>query len=369
MKIVLINNLYKPYQKGGAERITEIMHNELTTLGHEVIIISTCPKTRNITTEEKNVYYLKSSYSNLNKHSYLFRLSWQIINLINVKKYLAINKILKKEQPTLVISHNLMGLGLLTPLAIYNNRAKHIHVLHDIQLLHPAGLMYFGQENILKSPAAKIYQSLSRYFFSLSKNKIIISPSNWLLELHKQQGLFLDCPSFVINNPLSATKIELPVTKEKTFSFIGQLEYHKGVDLFLAMAPLFPDYKFILVGDGSLMASITEQKINNLEILGRQSNESVSNIIAKSAAVIIPSRCYENSPTVIYEAYAVKTPAIAADLGGTTELINKFGGLLFKPNSVENLQQAMIRLLKEGVELKNIIPAPNYSQSILDKIS
>lgn len=368
MKIALINNLYKPYQKGGAERITEIMHNELVALGHEVFIISTCPKIKS-NAEEKNTYYLKSNYSNLNQHSYLFRLIWQIVNLINVKKYLTINKIIKNEQPALVISHNLMGLGLLTPLVIYKNKAQHIHVLHDIQLLHPAGLMYFGKENILKSSAAKIYQSLSRYFFSLSKNKIIISPSSWLLELHKQQGLFLDCASFVINNPLLINSLKPPVIKEKVFSFVGQLEKHKGVDLFIGLAPLFPDYKFKLIGDGSLMASISEQKIGNLEILGRQSSEAVSDIIARSAAVIIPSRCYENSPTIIYEAYAVKTPAIAADLGGIPELINKFGGLLFKPDNLKDLQQVINQFIKEGVKLKDIIPAPNYSQSILDKIS
>jgi glycosyltransferase involved in cell wall biosynthesis len=367
MKIALINNLYKPYQKGGAERIAEIMTNELTALGHEVFIISTRPKIKSIS-EEKNVYYLESSYSNLNQHSYIFRLAWQIINLINTKKYLAIKKILATEKPDLVISHNLMGLGLLTPLAIKQSGAKHIHILHDIQLLHPAGLMYFNQENILNSLAAKIYQNLSRYFFSFSNNKIIISPSQWLLNLHQQYNLFKDCPNFVIPNPLLINNKQ-PVNKEKIFSFIGQLEYHKGVDLFIAMAPLFPDYKFILVGDGSKMSEITQKKINNLEITGRQNSESVLNIIAKSAAIIVPSRCYENSPTVIYEAYTVSTPAIAANLGGIPELIDKLGGLLFKPDSQEDLQQKIIQFIKEGAELKKIIPATNYSQNILDKLS
>lgn len=368
MKIALINNLYKPYQKGGAERIAEIMTSELTALGHEVFIISTSPKNKSVN-EEKNVYYLPSGYSNLNQHSCIFRLAWQIINLINTKKYLAIKKILAVEKPDLVISHNLMGLGLLTPLAIKQSGAKHIHILHDIQLLHPAGLMYFNQENILNSLAAKIYQSLSRYFFSFSNNKIVISPSQWLLNLHQEHNLFKDCSSFVIANPLLLKTNNRAVTKENIFSFIGQLEHHKGVDLFMAMVLLFPDYKFILVGDGSKMSEIAQKKINNLEIIGRQSNEEVSNIIAKSAAIIVPSRCYENSPTVIYEAYTVATPAIAANLGGIPELIDKFGGLLFEPDNQEDLQQKIIQFIKEGVELKKIISAPNYAQNILDKLS
>ncbi|MFZ2310603.1 MAG: glycosyltransferase, partial [Patescibacteria group bacterium] len=265
MKIALINNLYKPYQKGGAERIAEIMNNELKALGHEVFVISTRPPQRNIN-EEKSVYYLPSGYSDLNKHSYLFRLVWQIGNLININKYLAIKTILTVEKPELVISHNLMGLGLLTPLAIKQSGARHIHILHDIQLLHPAGLMYFDKEKILNSLAAEIYQSVSHYFFSFSKNKIIISPSQWLLDLHQKYNLFKDCPAFVVPNPLLLNANDKTITKEKVFSFIGQLEYHKGVDLFIAMAPLFPDYKFILVGDGSKMPEIVQKKINNLEI-------------------------------------------------------------------------------------------------------
>lgn len=368
MKIALINNLYKPYQKGGAERIAEIMSNELTSLGHEIFIISTCPQIRN-KDEEKNVYYLPSGYSNLNKHSYFYRLIWQITNLVNYQKFRAVSKILRVEKPDLVISHNLMGLGLLTPLAINNSGAKHIHILHDIQLLHPAGLMYYGQENILKSPAAKIYQKLSHFFFSLSKNKIIISPSSWLLNLHQQYGLFTDCPSFVVNNPVIYNLLVKEVSKEKIFSFVGQLEKHKGVDLFISLAPFFPDYKFILIGDGSLMSEIKKLNIVNLEILGRQSSEKVSEIIAKSKAVIIPSRCYENSPTVIYEAYAVKTPVIAANLGGIPELINKFGGLLFEPDNKDDLQKAITRFISYSTELKNITPDSNYSQNILTKIS
>jgi glycosyltransferase involved in cell wall biosynthesis len=163
-------------------------------------------------------------------------------------------------------------------------------------------------------------------------------------------------------------KSNQPVSKEKVFSFVGQLEYHKGVDLFIDLAPLFPDYKFKLIGTGSLMAEFTNKKINNLEILGYQTSENVSKIIASSAAVIIPSRCYENSPTVIYEAYAVKTPTIAANLGGIPELINKFGGLLFTPDNLESLKEAVNTLIKDGVKLKENIPDPNYSQTVIDKI-
>ncbi len=367
MKIILINNLFEPYQKGGAERIVEITAKELKDLGHEVTIISTYPKgQRKIEQEQAGVYYLASSYRNLADHSALFRLQWQLLNLINFKKYREVATIFKNTKADLIITHNLMGLGLLIPLAIYKNKAKHLHVLHDIQLLHPAGLMYYGQENILTSLGAKVYQKITQFLFSLSKNKIIISPSKWLLDLHQQHGLFASDKNFVISNPILKTSLPTDSNKEKVFTFVGQLEKHKGVDLFISVATFFPNYTFKLIGDGSLLETIKRQKINNLEILGRKSSEQVLEIFKSSAAVIIPSRCYENSPTVIYEAYSVGTPTIAANLGGIPELITKFGGLLFTPDNLESLKETINSAISQEIVLKNIPPDISYSEKLIN---
>lgn len=366
MKIIQLNNLYKPYQKGGAERIVEIIDTELNETRHVAKVISTRPSAVKEGEEISGDYYLPSSYSDLNKRSPLFKIGWHIANLFNYKKYQTILNILKEEKPDLVISHNLMGLGLLAPLAISQSGAKHIHIIHDIQLLHPSGLMYYGQESLIESYAARLYQAVARLLFSFSKNKIIISPSNWLLQLHKSHGLFKDDKSFVVSNPVLVPK-EVNKEKQKAFCFIGQLEKHKGVDLFIEAAKAFPDHKFTVIGDGSLSEIIKQEKIDNLEILGRQDSDKVSEILSSSLAVIVPSRCYENSPTVIYEAYAVNTPAIAANLGGIPELIERFGGLLFKPDSAQELIGTIGLFLVEGAPLKETPAQKNYSETILEK--
>ena len=368
MKIIQLNNLYRPYNKGGAERIVEIIDNEFKEAGHLVKIISTRPIHLKSEHEISGNYYLPSLYSDLNKRSALFKSGWHIANLFNYKKYKQIINILREEKPDLIISHNLLGLGLLTPLAIFKSGAKHIHILHDIQLLHPSGLMYFGKEDILGSLAAKSYQAITKFLFSFSKEKTIISPSQWLLKLHKAHNLFKDDKSFVINNPVAASG-ELHPEKQKAFCFVGQLEKHKGIDLFIEAAKAFPDYKFIIIGDGSLLENIKQNKTDNLEILGRQDSQKVSELISRSLAVIVPSRCYENSPTVIYEAYAVNTPAIAADLGGIPELIQRFGGLLFEPDNSQSLIEMIALFLASPPLLKKSETPLTYSKAILEKIS
>ena len=43
MKICLINNLYKPYNRGGAERVVEAMADDYYKSGNDIVIISTRP--------------------------------------------------------------------------------------------------------------------------------------------------------------------------------------------------------------------------------------------------------------------------------------------------------------------------------------
>jgi glycosyltransferase involved in cell wall biosynthesis len=360
MKICLINNLYKPYQKGGAERIVELLNNELSNLGHSVFIISTKPKvTKN--NEEVNTYYLPSSYSDLSHFSIIARLLWQIVNLVNIKKYQEIKVILNTEKPDLVITNNLMGLGLLTPLAIKNSKAKHIHVLHDIQLLHPSGLMYYGHENLINSIFAKVYQQVVKILLG---KIIVISPSKWLLELHQAHGLFKYKQTKVIANPFIKKQSTIDKTASRDFIFIGQLEEHKGIDLFIKAAARFTNYNFLVVGSGPLKIEET----NNLKLLGRKTSIEVSDLLNNSLAAIIPSRCYENSPTVIYEAAAVGTPVIAANLGGIPELTERFGGLLFEPDNLDSLVMTIEQFLEQGVKLKEQPETKSYAREILNLI-
>ena len=367
MKIGLINNLYKPYQKGGAERVVELLAFELRELNHTVFIISTRPALKN-DKEEPGTYYLESSYSALSSFSYSKRLLWQINNLINFKKFKQVLNILQTEKPDLVITHNLMGLGLLTPLAINKSGANHIQVLHDIQLLHPSGLMYFGKEQIINSKFAKIYQKLTSLLFSLGTSKFtVVSPSKWLLDLHITHGLFKNNKQAVITNPFPEIETyQVNSKNSKTFIFIGQLEYHKGLDLFIQVADKFKNYNFLVVGDGSLKNAITET--DNLKLLGKKTSKEVSKLLSESLAVIIPSRCYENSPTVIYEAAAVGTPVIAANLGGIPELVKRFGGILFEPDNLISLTEAITEFLEEE-RIEVTLPAPeNYAKKILAEL-
>ena len=76
--------------------------------------------------------------------------------------------------------------------------------------------------------------------------------------------------------------------------------------------------------------------------------------MSEANCIVVPSLCYENSPTVIYEAFSQNLPVIASHLGGIIELLEENKGISFKPASVEDLFQKMIWAKKNPKELKKM---------------
>jgi len=388
MKICLINNLYQPYQRGGAENIVQIISRGLIEAGQQVVIITTKPRGElRITNYELRVYYLNSFYYNLNKLPKFLRLFWQIWNTLNLVSYFSIKKILLAEKCDAVITNNLMGVGFLTPLAIRSLKIKHCHYLHDIQLIHPSGLIYCGQEKRVRSLGARAYARLCRWLFA--SPEIVISPSNWLLDFHQGRGFFPLAKKIVLPNPVAElafkpsgqknNNIFTPLNPVRNlllngtgdtdltgfnFLFVGQIEQHKGI-IFLVKAFIkFLDIvkqktELIIIGAGAKMPEVEKMiaKNNKIKLLGKVSPATVFEQMAAADCLIVPSLCYENSPSVIYQARQSGLPIIAANIGGIKELLRDSQLMLFAPGSQEELINKMSWAMANPAELKKISQA------------
>lgn len=362
MKICLINNLYEPWTKGGAERITEIMAQKFVKMNFSVIIISTKPWFSRFTSELKKnqsskIYYITSLYFYLAYIPKALRIFWHLIDMFDLVNLFKIRNILNKEKPDLVITNNLQGIGLLIPRLIQKKPLRHIHILHDIQLIHPSGLLLFGRENILDSWWTKSYASLCRYL--LGRPNLVISPSQWTLETHKKFKFFNNVATKILLLPadLSIISPDFRVRKyslESTFKllFIGQLVEHKGI-IFLIKTLKYFQKKFpkipiqlIVVGDGPLAKQAQQLSLNiNTIFVGKLKREDLNFYFANTHVLIVPSLAYENSPLVIYEAIFNCLPIIATEIGGITELVEKLAGILFKPNDADDLIKKMLLLI------------------------
>jgi len=352
MKIAILNSLY---ERGGAEMVVRQQLQGFLSQGQEVVLIVTETETgltaRLRAETEKNdpggrvpyrLYALASRFGRLADHSPCYRLSWQIVNLCNWRKYFQIKKILKAEKPDLVITHNLMGLGYLMPSLIKKLGYQHEHYLHDIQLLHPSGLMFYGQERIITSFAARIYQKLTRCRFKSVKK--VISPSKWLIDLYLRHDFFKKAETIIRPNfplvPKVRSKKERAKGGAADFLFIGQLVGHKGAELLIQawLTTRKPGHLHI-IGDGH-----DQEKINAL--IAGQDNISLypyseaksEELLERCDCLVVPSLVYENSPSVIYRAKAAGLPVIASDLGGIPELLGA-EDYLFQPGNQAELSR------------------------------
>lgn len=353
MKICIINNLYKPYARGGAEKVVENIVRDLYKKDHEVKIITTRPLFSSPPMHEggTNIYYIPSLYYNLNKIPKFLRFFWHIIDMFCLRSYLSVKKILKKENPDIVMTHNLKGVGYLVPRAIKFLGIKHIHTLHDIQLLHPSGLMIWGEEKKLGSVFSKVYINICKFLFS--SPDVVISPSKWLLDLHLENGFFQKSKNIVLPNPIVGVNIneQEETQREKIFRylFVGQVEEHKGISFliksFLSLEQ--NNAELVVIGDGDQFEEMKKEKSDKIKFFGRKNREEVAELMAKVDCLVVPSLCYENSPTVIYEAFAVGLPVIASRIGGIPELLSESN--LFEAGDVDDLRYKM-KWVRENID-------------------
>ena len=344
MKICLINNLFAPYNRGGAEKVCAQMAQDFKSQNNEVFIISSKPKLPNLKkSADDNIYYLNSEFYNLEDKSIPQRLVWHFKNIFSFKKSRQVLAILKQEKPDLIISHNLMGLGFMTVRAIRKSGIKHYHFLHDIQLLHPSGLIIFGEEQKMKQLPAKLYRFFTKRI--MKSPDLVISPSNWLVREHRKYGFFKNSAIeirkfsdiFINNEPAVNTNDNSEV---KHLLFAGQIESHKGIifliEAFLNLAS--SDMTLKIAGHGSLLQKAKELGVNDKRIsfLGNLTKTELLKEMRDSQALIVPSLCYENSPLIIAEAKNVGLRVIASQIGGIPEALSNTD-LLFKPGSETDL--------------------------------
>jgi len=365
MKICLINNLYKPYNRGGAERIVDIVLNELSK-EHEVFLISTSPILGK--KDNNKIYYLYSCYYYLNKIPIFFRLFWHFWDMFDVVTCFKVYLILRKEKPDIILTHNLKGISYLLPQLINFLKIKHIHTLHDIQLLYPSGLVYFGAENIIDNFFAKFYQYITRLLFA--PIRFVVSPSNWLMKEHEKRRFFRNAKHLTLLNP-SSLKTEKRISENKDdifrFIFIGQIEDHKGVELLINAFSFLnkKNIELIVIGDGSRLENIKKisKEYRNIIILGKKNSKETWQYLLNSDCLIMPSLCYENSPTVIYESIYARVPVIASAIGGNIELVGKYGGYLFQPGDANDLAKKMIKIIKNSPKGENLNEFLNKTDS------
>ncbi|MEK7665662.1 MAG: glycosyltransferase [Patescibacteria group bacterium] len=362
MKIGIITNLYPPYARGGAEIIITRLVTELLPLGHDVFVITTksydglaslFPELEDDSTERVYRFYPLNLYHSLRDYRFpkIIRLLWHIIDAFSPLSARSVVRILEEEQPDVVITHNLKGIGLPISRAIRHAGFAHVHHVHDVQLSVPSGLIIAGHERIRSFPrfAHILHTRLCRLI--VGSPDVVIFPSRFLSDFYHQRGFFKNSRMVVLPNPaprMNQLARTHRVVGPLRLLFIGQLVEHKGIRFLMETLKTFDrPFELSIAGDGPIHDWVQEtaRDDHRLIYVGYSNLDRLVQLFQNADALVIPSLCYENSPNVIYEALQAGVPVVASDIGGVAELIKEGeNGFLFTAGNEGALLEAIKKL-------------------------
>ncbi len=123
--------------------------------------------------------------------------------------------------------------------------------------------------------------------------------------------------------------------------YVGRLREEKGIEVLAAAAHL-TDAAITVVGDGPSAAKLKSSVPANLALLGALPRADARAMMARAAAIVVPSICYENFPIAVAEAFAAGTPVIASRIGALAEIVEDGRtGWLVAPGDPANLAAAI----------------------------
>jgi len=375
-KFCLITSVFAPYNKGGAETVVNNIVAGFKKDNQDIFVITSGEFQglksfwpRKYLENGLTIYrfYPLNIFSYLNINNYgkkhFWRLIWHGFDMFNLHSYFMIKRILKQEKPEVVMTHMLKGIGYLTCRAVKSLRIKNIHTLHEVQLATPSGLILKGEENSWQHNffLTKFYQLFNRWLFK--SPDIIISSSKFLLDFYNQRNFFPHSKKIILTNPVNIKIQDDKNIKAKdynnfNFLFLGQIEKYKGILLLINVFKKMlketsglEKRKLIIVGVGSALREAQQLAGNNsqIEFMGYVPNQELGQIFALADATVVPSLCYENSPTVIFESLSYGVPVLAARIGGIEFIKDDYNGFTFEAGDEADL----LKILKFVLQNKN----------------
>ncbi len=228
------------------------------------------------------------------------------------------------------------------------------------------------------SQGARLHALLSRkerQFQNLALADVIFAPSRFLADVFRNNGF--DHGGFRLGHyGLEAGRVtRAAVARPRSplrIGFCGILSPWKGPDLVVdAVRGSGLDCRLTI--HGRLEEAMFQEYIDSLvasaegdpriRFAGGYSEEQISEVFAEMDVLVVASTWYENTPLVVFEAFAAGVPVLVADLGGMSEMVTERNGLVFEAGSVESLRAQLRRIAtdREWWRRLDVQPLPGIS--------
>lgn len=363
MKICRIISAYSPYSFGGSDIYAEKISRETVKRGNLTVVITINPFKGDTYNEDEGTKIYRfhpfnvSTVHSIGKKSVLHQGIWTLLDIYNYYSYAKIINILKQEKPDIVhlytqADHTLsafhavkfLGLPLVYTIDDY------ILFCRRVVLLHANGGIC-TEKNI--SPVCRLYRQFSKDIVNKCVD-LVISPSEFALNLHKKNGFFSNTEARVLphgielDNDESGNKKSQANSKKQTLDILytGGLTRHKGIHTLIEAFRMIknPDVRLHIVGGGVYEKELKRLAGRDFRIIfhGRFKNKEMREFYRNSDLLVVPSIWFEVMGNVIHEAFREGVPVIGANIGGIPEMvIENQTGYLFKPGDALDLKRVL----------------------------
>jgi len=381
MKILIIAALFPPNIVGGAEISAFNNASYHRDQGHEIGVLTTA-KSENDILNGDDVNGMRiwrvlmpRTYSPLDyaNQPVWKKILWHLQDHFDPRNKRIAAQVLETFKPDYIYIHIPQGLGwnILSEVARRNIPATYF--LHDLSLACYRTSMYRGDKECTSQCAVcKMSCSYKKKLLCQIKALKFISPSKANLERVARFIPIKDYPNAHILNPNTYPKATVERTESEhiRFLYVGRLDSLKGVDLLLSVADeLARKYKFTLtlVGAGRDEEKYRQQYETKewCRFAGFVSREEVSNYMASTDILCVPSVWFENSPGAAIQALSLGIPVMGSNYGGIGELVDHGkNGLLIEAGNHEAWKEALESILINPDRLK---AWSNYALAHADK--
>lgn len=371
MRIALVSALFPPYAIGGAETVASELARALHLGGHQVDVVSTCPREavsnhgyRVDEWEGIRVWRIApwNLYWNFDKAEQrpkgLVRAGWHMIDLWNPSVFGPLHQVFDRIQPDVINTHNIDGFSPALWQAARRHTSAIAHTLHDCHLICTRATMRRRDGTVCSRRLCTLCQAYAAYHSLFRKNvSLLISPTRTLADLHVEFS-WRNLPLEVVRNAVELPLLnadELPDSGPLRVLFLSRLEREKGCETLMSVVPLFnagSGIEFHVAGSGSYADRFKQlaERPGQVRWHGFVSSSSKYDLLRSTDVFLQLSECHDNAPLSLLEARQSGLRLVGTEVGGIPELIGgpQYGDLI-RPGDTQALY-TLLSTLAENAE-------------------
>lgn len=353
MNILIGSHYFHPHL-GGIESVVESHAKFLAERGHNITILTSCVDTTSMHSLQDGYRVLRYNAWNPLEE---IGVPYPIPHPIDAKN--KIKKIFNSNDIDLVHTH---GMNYLTTLMLLKYMPSDIPtVLHQhtpfVEYKSPLSIAEKINDNIISKWNLRQADTV----FCVSKNI-----ENYINNLEESVDTKIMTNGVDLSNyhPKQASMIEGFDCSSNTpvFFTLSRMSQKKGVDILLEAIKNIDSSRinahFAVAGDGPMRAEVekTAKKVDNMETLGRVSDDELIGYYAASDAFLFTSKSGEAFPTLtMIEAYASGTPVIGSKIGKNSKIVkNGWNSILVEPDNSNQLTTAIKKLATDDRKLSEM---------------